>query len=215
MAETLLSATAITCRPGSQRAVCSSAWRAPSVSFLCRRPRSGASRADGASTVRTGSAQTQLAQTQPAQTQPAQGTGASSITHSQRRPLAPRLRRGRLDAVAVAGAHGIAVEAACADLRTPAPLAGVGEADHDRPLRHQGGNQQQQQPARDGARPATSGRSPCLSARRSTSSPTRASSGSTPDPQRVTKRAKVKVTGASGNSDATFVSLRRCGRSWF
>ena len=146
MAETLLSPPAITCRPGSQSAVCSSAWRAPSVSFLCRRPRSGASRADGASTVRTGSAQTQ-----PAQTQPAQGTGASSITHSQRRPLAPRLRRGRLDAVAVAGAHGIAVEAACADLRTPAPLAGVGEADHDRPLRHQGGDQQQQQPARDGA----------------------------------------------------------------
>ena len=38
MAEKLLSATATTRRPGSQRAVCKSAWRAQSVSFLWRGP---------------------------------------------------------------------------------------------------------------------------------------------------------------------------------
>jgi hypothetical protein len=78
MAEKLLSATATTRRPGSQRATCSSAWRPQSVSFLKRMPRAVAYRSEGASTARKGSPQTQ----------PAQGTGASSMTQSQRRPLA-------------------------------------------------------------------------------------------------------------------------------
>src|SRR3954453_1000131 len=78
IAEKLLSPTAITRRPGSQRAVWSNTWRAQSVGFLCRWPRSVAERSEGASTLRKGSAQTQ----------PAQGMGASSITHNQRRPLA-------------------------------------------------------------------------------------------------------------------------------
>ena len=78
MAEKLLSATATTRRPGSQRATCSSACRPQSVSFLKRMPRAAAYRSEGASTARKGSPQTQ----------PAQGTGASSMTHSQRRPLA-------------------------------------------------------------------------------------------------------------------------------
>jgi len=78
MAEKLLSAAATIRRPGSQRATCSSACRAQSVSFLCRRPRRLAERSEGASTVRKGSPQTH----------PAQGTGASSMTHSQRRPEA-------------------------------------------------------------------------------------------------------------------------------
>src|ERR1700712_2323731 len=46
-------------------------------SFLCRFPWLCAARSDGASTLRNGSAQTQ----------PAHGTGANSMTHSQRRPL--------------------------------------------------------------------------------------------------------------------------------
>ena len=87
MAEKPLSATATTRRPGSQRATCSSAWRPQSVSFLKRMPRPAAKRSEGASTVRKGRPQAQ----------PAQGTGASSITDSQRKPLAltkcPRLER--------------------------------------------------------------------------------------------------------------------------
>ena len=87
MAAKLLSATTISRRPGSQRAVSSSACRAQSVSFLCRCPRPVAYRSEGASTVRNGRAQTQSAQ----------GTGANSMTQSQRRPLAltkwPRLDR--------------------------------------------------------------------------------------------------------------------------
>src|SRR3954466_6820473 len=78
IAEKLLSPTAITRRPGSQRAVWSSPCRAQSVSFLCRWPRSVAERSEGASMVRKGRAHTH----------PAHGIGASSITHNQRRPLA-------------------------------------------------------------------------------------------------------------------------------
>jgi hypothetical protein len=118
MAEKLLSATATMRRPGSQRATRTSAWRAQSVSFLCRRPRAAAWRSEGASTVRKGSPQTH----------PAQGTGASSMTHSQRRPLA-------LCEIAAAGPHGIAVDAARLDPGPPAPLDGVVEADHHRALR--------------------------------------------------------------------------------
>jgi hypothetical protein len=44
----------------------------------------------------------------------------------------------------MAGAHRIAVNAARLDLRTPAPLNGVVDADHNRPGRHEGGHQQQQ-----------------------------------------------------------------------
>ena len=87
MAEKPPSATATMRRSGSQRATCSSAWRPQSVSFLKRMPLAAACRSEGAGTVRKGSPQTQ----------PAQGTGAGSMTHSQRRPLAltkwPRLER--------------------------------------------------------------------------------------------------------------------------
>jgi hypothetical protein len=74
----LLSATATTRRPGSQRAACSSICLAQSVSRLWRPPRSRALRSDGASTVRNGSAQAR----------PAQGTGTTSMSESQRSPLA-------------------------------------------------------------------------------------------------------------------------------
>src|SRR3712207_2042764 len=65
-------------RPGSQRASLSSDCRAQSVSFLCRSPRARACRAEGANAVRSGSAHAR----------PAHGTGVSSISENQRRPLA-------------------------------------------------------------------------------------------------------------------------------
>src|SRR3954468_9482064 len=147
MTEKLLSATAITCRPGSQRAVCSSAWRAWSVSFLCRFPWLCAARSDGDRTVRNGSAQTQ----------PAQGIGASSMTQSQRRPLTltgPQgQRRRRL--LTVAGGHRIAVDAAHPDLPAPAAFDGVVDGDDDRPVRHEGDDEQKQELTRGKAcRPA-------------------------------------------------------------
>jgi hypothetical protein len=73
-----LSATTTTRRPGSQRAVCSRACLAQSVSRLCRLPRLRAYRSDGASTVRKGSAQGRRAH----------GIGTTSMSESQRSPLA-------------------------------------------------------------------------------------------------------------------------------
>lgn len=63
---------------GQPAATCSSACWPQSVGVLCRLPRPAACRSEGASTVRKGRPQTQ----------PAQRTGASSMTQSQRRPLA-------------------------------------------------------------------------------------------------------------------------------
>jgi hypothetical protein len=63
-------------RPGSQRRARNATCRAQSVSVLWRRPRSRQYRADGASTVGNGKAQTR----------PAQVIGASSIRLSQRSP---------------------------------------------------------------------------------------------------------------------------------
>ena len=73
-----LSATSTSSRSGSQRRACSTIWRAQSVSFLCRCPRSRQYRSEGASAVRNGKAQMRAAQ----------GIGASSMRLSQRRPQA-------------------------------------------------------------------------------------------------------------------------------
>ena len=72
----LLSPSSTISRPGSQRRACKAIWRVQSVSASWRRPRSRQYRAEGASTVRNGKAQTR----------PAQVIGASSIRLSQRRP---------------------------------------------------------------------------------------------------------------------------------
>ncbi len=61
----------------------------------------------------------------------------------------------RLDEVAAAGAHGVAVDAARLDPCTPAALDGLVDANHDRSVRHEGRDQQPEQAARRGlTRPA-------------------------------------------------------------
>jgi hypothetical protein len=73
-----LSVTRTRERSGTQRRTSKSRWRAPSVNFLGRWPRSWGSRADGASTVKQDTAQTRLAQ--------GRGTRSSRLHH--RNPLA-------------------------------------------------------------------------------------------------------------------------------
>src|SRR5215210_5005089 len=133
MAAKLLSATTISRRPGSQRAVSSSACRAQSVSFLCRCPRPVAYRSEGASTVRNGRAQTQSAPgngSQQHDAKPAQATG--------------------FDEVATTGPHGITVDAARLDLGPPAPFDRVVDAHYHWPRWHEGRDQQEQEPMADG-----------------------------------------------------------------
>ena len=57
-----------------------------------------------------------------------------------------------LDEMPVAGADRVAVDPPRRDPGAPAPLDGVVEADHHRTVRHEGGDQQPQEPVREGAR---------------------------------------------------------------
>ena len=87
--------------------------------------------------------------------QEGQGPDAAGPGYGREQHHAEPAQAAGFDEVAVAGANGITIDAARLDLGPPAPLDGVIEADHDRSLRHEGGDQEQQEPVRDGAgRPA-------------------------------------------------------------
>src|SRR3954447_26511633 len=49
------------------------------------------------------------------------------------------------------GPNGITIDPARLDLAPPAPLDGIVKANHDRPRRDEGSNEEQQKPVRDGA----------------------------------------------------------------
>ena len=110
------------------------AWRVQVVSVLWRLSLASLQRAEGARTVKNGSAQVRLAQ----------GIGTASISDSQRRPLV-------LCEVALGGADRIAIDAAGLDPCTPAALDAVVDPDHHLALGQQPLDDRQQQAPCDGA----------------------------------------------------------------
>ncbi len=77
-----------------------------------------------------------------------QGPDPPGERHGCEQHQADPAQARRLDEVAAAGAHGVAVDAARLDPGAPAALDGLVDADHDRSVRHKGGDQQAEQAAR-------------------------------------------------------------------
>src|SRR4051794_2007082 len=134
-----LSATSTSGRFGIQRRAWRTSWRAQSVSFLCRLRCSRLYRSEGARAVRKGSAQTRPAPWDRDQ-------------HHQAEPA----QAACLDEVAVAGADRVAVDPLGLDVFAAPALDGVVEAKDDRPLWHEGVQQQPEQHTRCGT-PAPGG----------------------------------------------------------
>lgn len=126
------------------------------------------------------------------------------MSDSQRRPLAPRLRRGRLDEMAVRGAHRIAVDPARLDLGTPASLDGVVDADHHLARRQEGVEHLGKKLVRDGASvPARPAQHLVVAGKaRFRRQPH--------DPQRLAYRALAWRQHRPGNEDEDVVPNRRC-----
>src|SRR3954470_13116505 len=140
IAEKLLSPTAITRRPGSQRAVLEQRLPGP-VGQLLVPP------AVLAAPVLGGREHGQDGQ-RPHATSPGYG--------SEQHHAEPAQAAG-FDEVAMAGPNRIPINPARLDFGPPAPLDGVVEANHDRSRRHEGSNEEQQEAVRDGA----GGPAPC------------------------------------------------------
>ena len=114
MAAKALSATTTMRRPGSQRRICRTIWRAASSSVFGARGAVGVEPLGGHEGGEDGERHEPL--------RPGYGSDQHGAEPAQ---------AARLDEVAFRGADGIAIDPACLDLRSPSALDGVVEADHD------------------------------------------------------------------------------------